>query len=583
MSIRTTVVTTTSFGKKKGQQNSVIPNVIDAKLIVEALNAEQDKQYEGGIMTLQNVVFQNLSELSLSFRNIMEIQNLQSLEKLQKLQLDNNLICKIQNIGHLVNLRWLDLSFNSIEVIEGLENLSKLEDLSLYDNKISQLGGLENCQQLNVFSIGNNRIGSYDVITSYFGYNKQSQVLRFKKLQVLNVAGNPFTKDTETSYRELIIAHLPGLKYLDYQFIDEQDRKKIRDEDDKIANDTVKQDEYFQQMQKDNTLESGEQKKKKERQDSRMDLLDDMHNEMVKIADIENIIILKPESVEAEIKKFQDKVVGIIQAIQKEVIEQNRKKQIYVSDFEHAQKERIHDSESQTIQLINQFEKKKKHVFRDNEKVKYELEQTQDRGDDKGGKRQYEFEESKKRLQNLLNDAEKLKDDLIGVEIQLDEEIRSNFQEFKDVVSKFITDEICKEITLKGTQKMEEAINDITQKFSDIAKIEIDKHIQNPPSHEEQEDLPEEEQERIDLLDNKDSITVFISSIKDGMTDKSGEKMQAVETQINKDFKDYETSRMDMMYERNRQNIKQINNQIDNYIEEINNEILDTQNAYESE
>lgn len=44
------------------------------------------------------------------------------------------------------------------------------------------------------------------------------------------------------------------------------------------------------------------------------------------------------------------------------------------------------------------------------------------------------------------------------------------------------------------------------------------------------------------------------------MTDKSGEKMQAVETQINKDFKDYETSRMDMMYERNRQNIKQINN-----------------------
>lgn len=39
MSIKTSVVTTT-FGKKKNQQNSVIPNVIDAKLIVETLNAD---------------------------------------------------------------------------------------------------------------------------------------------------------------------------------------------------------------------------------------------------------------------------------------------------------------------------------------------------------------------------------------------------------------------------------------------------------------------------------------------------------------------------------------------------------------
>jgi len=36
-----------------------------------------------------------LTHLSLSYKNIIEIDNLQGMDRLQKLQLDNNIICRI--------------------------------------------------------------------------------------------------------------------------------------------------------------------------------------------------------------------------------------------------------------------------------------------------------------------------------------------------------------------------------------------------------------------------------------------------------------------------------------------------------
>ncbi len=50
---------------------------------------------------------------------------------------------------------------------------------------------------------------------------------------MLTVAGNPFTiGDKDLEFRSHIIANLPGLKYLDYQFIDDSERTKIRESPD---------------------------------------------------------------------------------------------------------------------------------------------------------------------------------------------------------------------------------------------------------------------------------------------------------------------------------------------------------------
>ena len=73
--------------------------------------------------------------------------------------------------------------------------------------------GLDNCRKLNVFSIGNNKIPSFEIITTYFSKEKG---IRFKNLQVLNVAGNPFTKEKESEYKNHIINQLPNLRYIDY-------------------------------------------------------------------------------------------------------------------------------------------------------------------------------------------------------------------------------------------------------------------------------------------------------------------------------------------------------------------------------
>jgi hypothetical protein len=179
-----------------------------------------------------------LEHLSLSYKNIIKIDNLGGIIKLTKLQLDNNIICKIQNLDELVNLQWLDLSFNQIEVIEGLDKLSKLADLSLYNNNIKMLSGLENLPNLNVLSVGKNLIEDHEIAIKYL------QNLS-NKLEVLKMADNKFPAHSHEDYKQYAIAQIRALKYLDYDLIDEESRErayeKYKDQhNDKKLNDAEK-------------------------------------------------------------------------------------------------------------------------------------------------------------------------------------------------------------------------------------------------------------------------------------------------------------------------------------------------------
>lgn len=163
-----------------------------------------------------------LSHLSLSYKNIIEIDNLGGMEKLVRLQLDNNIICQIQHLDHLVNLEWLDLSFNLIEKIEGLDKLTKLSDLSLYSNQIKELSGLEELKELNVLSVGKNLIPNYEHAIQYLVSLKN-------KLEVLKMAENPGSMKNEFDYKQYSIAYLKDLKYLDYELIEDEIREKANE------------------------------------------------------------------------------------------------------------------------------------------------------------------------------------------------------------------------------------------------------------------------------------------------------------------------------------------------------------------
>ena len=206
--------------KIERDQETVKPTVINDTLIRQYII---QFNIENKIFDHDDMYVWDLTHLQLSYKNIVEIDNLKGMEKLVKLQLDNNIITKISNLNELVHLEWLDLSFNLIEKIEGLDKLTKLTDLSLYSNQISVLSGLENLANLNVLSVGKNKLTSIDESVRYLhGLNNNLEVLRINE--------NDFKKLSDKDYKLYIIAYLKNIKYLDYELITEQERMDAREE-----------------------------------------------------------------------------------------------------------------------------------------------------------------------------------------------------------------------------------------------------------------------------------------------------------------------------------------------------------------
>lgn len=73
---------------------------------------------------------------------------------------------------------------------------------------------------------------------------------KFRKLEVLNIAGNPFTKK-EQEYDLQIIFRLKNLKYLDYSFIDEAMKNKLEEKDEFKGAKLGRIQELKQQEEKD--------------------------------------------------------------------------------------------------------------------------------------------------------------------------------------------------------------------------------------------------------------------------------------------------------------------------------------------
>ncbi|NXX28687.1 DRC3 protein, partial [Nicator chloris] len=187
--------------------NSVEPNIIDDELVQKAIE-EKCPEDLGDLARRENINLMVMTELQLSFKSILQINNLWPLENLTKLQLDNNFIEKIEGLESLVHLVWLDLSFNNIEIIEGLDTLVKLQDLSLYSNRISKIEHMDALQELQIFSIGKNNLTILEDVV---------YLRRLKNLRTLNLSGNPFC--SKEHYTLFVVAHLPSLMYLDFKLV----------------------------------------------------------------------------------------------------------------------------------------------------------------------------------------------------------------------------------------------------------------------------------------------------------------------------------------------------------------------------
>lgn len=251
--------------------------VIDEELLRSALVKERQQEYEENAFEKQRgvaaaemldepVVLEEVTSLTLSFKNVVKIDNLVGLNRLTALRLDNNIIRVIENLSHLVSapahawrgavvgwhadrrrsaalqttLTWLDLSFNNIEKLQGallllacsaaghahrrrwcvagLDRLVHLTDLSLFNNNIRTIEGLEKLTKLQVLSLGNNSITSTDAILA---------LRPLKSLRVVTLEGNPVCADAE--YRTYALAFVPQLEYLDYVLVKPEDRQAAKE------------------------------------------------------------------------------------------------------------------------------------------------------------------------------------------------------------------------------------------------------------------------------------------------------------------------------------------------------------------
>eukprot|EP00744_Colponema_vietnamica_P004863 GILI01007203.1.p1 GENE.GILI01007203.1~~GILI01007203.1.p1 ORF type:complete len:523 (+),score=182.97 GILI01007203.1:70-1638(+) len=440
----------------------VEPTVISHELLQASLDEALQQAGESAVEEFKrrNLALTDAETISLSFKNILHIENLEGFRNLRKLQLDNNIIEEIKNLGHLVNLTWLDLSFNNITKIEGLENLVNLTDLTLYSNKIENIANLDNNKKLQVLSLGQNRIASLE----------QLMYLRsFKSLRVLNLEGNPICK--EPDYKLYVLAHLKALKYLDYALIEEASVVAARE---------AHQDELLGLEEEEQTKEQAAMAKK-------------VHDEAVKLLSAAHIqctdsLFVNLFEGDQEVNKlkhlpgfqelvddYKEKCRDLIKAFQATMLEKNQSRLSGVEAFERAVHKSEQENEKESVKLIEKFNSQKKRILRMD---------------------QYD-REREKQLAQLLDEVDELKDTLIALEMNLSERLEDAMVEFEISTSEIV--KFMLEHSSDFFKSVEELENQYGQWVIQKAQAQLELFNQNQTA----EDFPEE---LVHLLSEKETL-----------------------------------------------------------------------------
>lgn len=213
-----------------GDRNNLF--FLDKKGKVSGLNLSNNK-----IDSIKG--FENFKELLyLNFYNnsITIIEDLQQLCKLEILILSQNKIVKLSEISNC-NLKILNLISNQITKIKGLEKLKNLEEIYLTLNHIKEIDGFDNLKNLKILKIDFNYLTEVDFLafrncnleyldlrnnwivkiknTVILKQIKQinlmfnqiremeaiKEIVNFKPINLINVEGNPFLKETGLELR----------------------------------------------------------------------------------------------------------------------------------------------------------------------------------------------------------------------------------------------------------------------------------------------------------------------------------------------------------------------------------------------
>ncbi|KAI8830849.1 hypothetical protein BC829DRAFT_426505 [Chytridium lagenaria] len=393
-----------------------------------------------------------VTALRLDYKNILKIDNLWAFENLTKLQLDNNIIEKIENINFLRNLQWLDLSFNNITSIEGLDGLTKLTDLTLFNNRISKLENMEDLVNLTLLYL-----------------------TRFENLRVLNCSGNTLCKNP--NFKHYVLAHIRGLKYLDYRLVDEESIAASREKyiDDLIA---MEEEEKILNSKK-------EELRKKQEQDVLFEaahilgidtLFDDMFLEDV---DYQRLYISAPDRIQDLQDDYRAKFEVVVNELRHFVLKRHSERQEEHKSFMDCMQNAKGEIDGECLKALDKYSHYKKQMLR--------LIQTS-----------RDTKEIDEGIKMLKDDTNELSDRLVGLEMQLPTSINL----VKDVIKEFERNytELCTGINEYGQTAF-------AQKFSENVLAAFERF--NKGDNEDADD------ELRDIMSDKDTLVNSINSSHD--------------------------------------------------------------------
>jgi len=510
--------------------DAIEPSVIDELLLKLSVEEQGPKSEAGKIAKKEGIDFKDVSELRLDFKNILKIDNLWQFTKLVKLQLDNNFIEKIDGLGSLVNLQWLDLSFNNIEVIEGLDQLTKLRDLTFYNNKITTVGNMDTLTELQILSLGNNQLGTLTDLV---------YLRRFEKLNTLTLGGNPFCKTDE--YYKYTIAHLPKLVYLNYRLIDDVKR----DEAVEAYHDSIEallHDEAIVQNKRIEQEERDSQRvihKEAFVEDLNTSLLfESMFEEDAEASKLEQL-----PGVEELLQTYRETFNDVCMKLFEFGLKDRVKRKEEIDSFFQALNDAIQQNLKESLQPIQEFESQKGKVFS-------ELVNCTDQ------------ETAEKRIAELSDSITALWDILMGLEMQLVDQLEESIKDFErnmaDLVGSFVENvqELISQLrTLESNHH---------EKLSDIAVVTLEKLMKNELEEEMNDDV------RVLFVD-KDTIVNAVSASHDAHTFRIDNKEDDIVTRSNTRVQ----TLIEMIHadeiKRNRTRVNEINTLLDHYRDEIEN------------
>lgn len=390
--------------QRKKRADVVEPQVISEDLLIAG--AIEPVKPDGE--PWKPIEFPQVTSLSLSFKNIIEIANVINFHSLTTLRLDNNIIDKIANLNHLTQLTWLDLSFNNIKVIEGLDELSNLLDLSLFHNQIEHITGLDGCPKLNIVSLGHNKINDLRQIDN---------LRKFQNLRCVCLDGNPVCNND--TYKQHVFAYLPGLKYLDYMLID---RKAVTH-----AQEGYAMDELLELKERENAEATKERERREkevvmENLKSRfLDCTEDLFEDMfAKNVEPENITVLTCYGAAKE--DYRERIADLVKTLRFWMEERNEVRLKKAAAFEKAVTIAEKESEEEAFHMVRDFRSFKKKVL---------ALLTRDDGLSGGTEANAMVQELNKQLADLENQ-------LLANEIQLQEAIEDATSDFDTKISDII-------------------------------------------------------------------------------------------------------------------------------------------------